>query len=165
MQIARDLNQRAFRHVTGQVHDDDWKFREVDLVHRIAVGPHREIRFGVVHRVAHVRHDFRLVPAELELQRHTGIAFGGSGGHGFQPVNVGQLGLHRAHQKLFGIRGGNAGEGDRNEQCRNFNIRLSFFWQANIGNRAGQNRQDHERYDHTGPFRGPVNDGGHNPVS
>ena len=49
LQVLGDAQKGAFGQRAGQVHDDDRKFGEVDLVDRVLVGAGGELRFGVVH--------------------------------------------------------------------------------------------------------------------
>ena len=125
------------------------------------IGARGKLRFGVVHRVAYVGHDLGLVPAEFELHRNAGIAFGGGARDGFQAVEVGQFGLHRLDQQGFAVFRGNAGEGDRNEQRGDFDVGLALFGKAGIGKTARDERKQDERDDHPGARGGPVDDPDH----
>ena len=133
LQVLGIAQQRAFRHGTGHVDDDDGKFAKVHLVDGVILGPFGEQTLGGVHGIAHIGQDLGLVPAEFELQRDTGIALFGGARHGFQPVEIGQFGLHRLNQQLFRILGGNTGEGDRDENRGDFDVRFTLFGQARIG--------------------------------
>jgi hypothetical protein len=64
-------------------------------------------------------------------------------------------------QQAFAVLGRDAGEGDRDEEARNVDIRLTLLGQADIGRRAHRERQDHEGDDHSRPGGGPVDDAGH----
>ena len=72
----------------------------------------RKLAFGLAHSVAHVGQRLRLVPAELELQNHVGIAFRRRRRHGVEPVQIGQLGFHRLDQQRLAVFGRNAREGE-----------------------------------------------------
>ncbi len=161
LQFARKPQERAFRRVARERHDDDGKLGKVDLVDRVGFGAFRELGRGRVHRVAHIGDGGRLVPTELELQEHAGIALGGGGGDRVQAVEILELGLHRAHQQAFAVGGGNAGEGDRDEEAGDVDIRLALFRQADIGRGPDHDGQDHEGHHHAGPFRGPVHHADH----
>ena len=128
----------AFGHRAGHVHDDDRELGKVDLVDRVFLCPFREVGLGGIHGIAHIRHHCGLVPAEIEFQRHTGIAFGGGCGHLVEPVEVGKLGFHHLDQQGLRILGRDAGEGDGDEQGGDLDVGLALLGQADIGKAANQ---------------------------
>ena len=155
LQILCYARHGAFRHRTGEVHNDDRKLREVDFIDGILLGPVWKIGLCFVHRVTNIGHDRRLVPAEFKLQRDARVIFRRRGGHFLEPVEIGKFGLHGFDKQGFGIRGRNAGELDRNEQRRNFDIRLAFLGKRHIGKAAHKERQHDKGKDHAGAFSGP----------
>ena len=136
LQVLGDAHHRAFRHGAGQVHDDDRELRKVDLLQRVLLGPHGKVGLRLAHGITHIRENLGLVPTELELQRDACVIFCRRGGHGFQAVKIGQLGLHRFDEQGFAVFRRDARERDRDEQRRNFDIRLAFLGQRGIGKGA-----------------------------
>ncbi len=165
LHFAGEADQRAFRHRAGEVDDDDGEFREVDLVDRILVGPVGELGLGGIHRVAHIGDDLGAVPSEFEFEREARVILRRRAGHGLEPVDIGELLFHWPDQQVFTVLGGNAGEGDRDEQRRNLDIRLALFRQADIGGDPGGERQRDERDHHPCAGRSPVDDAVHVPDS
>ncbi len=161
LQVLGDLHHRALGHGARHVDDDDRKLGEVDLVDRILLGAAGELRLRVRHRVAHIGHDLGLVPAELELQHHARIAFGGGRGHSVEPVQIDQLGLHRLDQQRLGILGRDAGEGDRDEEGGDLDVGLALLGKGDVAERADRERERDEGQDHAGAFGRPVDDAGH----
>ena len=83
----------------------------------------------------------------------------------FEPVQIGQFGFHRLDQQFFRIRCRNSGEGDRDEDRRNFNVWLALFGKAHVSECAHPKRKQDERDDHARPRRGPIDDASHPFVS
>ena len=161
LKVFGDTQKGAFGQGARQVHDDDGEFREVEFVDGVLVGTCGELSFGLAHGVAHVGHDFCFVPAKLEFNNDEGIAFGGRAGHGFQAVEVGKLGLHRANKQFFTVFRGDARKGDRYKECRDFDVGFAFFGEARIGERPCHKRQNNKGDDHAGTARSPIDDPGH----
>ena len=161
LKVLGDLHQCSFRHVPGQVHDDNREFGEVELVDRVIVGPVRELRLGLVHGGAHIGENLALVPAELELQHDDGVPFGRRSGHLVKAVKPREFRLHRLDEQLFAVLGGDPGERHRDKDRRDLDIRLALFRQAGIGVYACQQGQRDEGEDHPRPRRGPIDETGH----
>ena len=165
LKILGKPRHRAFGHRAAEVDDDDREFAEVHLAQGVFLGAIGKFGLGGVHRVAHIGKDLGLVPAKLELKRHAAIVFRRRAGHFLEPVQIAQLGFHHLDQQFLAVFGGNAGEGDRNEQGRYLDVGLALFGQADIGQRARQHRKHHEGQHHTRARGGPIDDAGHWPSS
>jgi hypothetical protein len=64
-------------------------------------------------------------------------------------------------KQAFAVFRRDAGEGDRDEEAGDVDVRLALLGQADIGRRTHGQRQDHEGDDHSRPAGGPVDDAGH----
>ena len=105
LQIFGDAQQGPFRYLACQVDDDDGEFGKVDFVDGVLIRACGKLRLGVVHGRTDIGKDLGFVPAEFKFKRDTGIAFGRGGGHGFQPVQIRQFGLHRFDKQGFTVFG------------------------------------------------------------
>ena len=138
LQILGHPQQRAFGQCTGQIDDDDREFGEVDLVYGILVESVWKIGFGIAHLVAYIGQDLGLVPAEFEFERDTGKAFGRGRCHCLQAVQIAKFGFHRLDQQSLAVLGRNAGKGDSDEQCGDFDVGLALLGKVGIGQPTGR---------------------------
>ena len=139
LQILCHPQQCAFWQWARKVHDDNWKFREVEFTNGIAFSTSWKIGLCFVHGRTDFGQCRLFIPAEFELQHQTGIVLGCGAGHGFQTVQVRHLVFHDFDQQLFAVFRRNARERNRNKCRRNLNVWLALFGKSDIRNRTRQN--------------------------
>jgi hypothetical protein len=146
LRLPGELQQRAFRHVAAERHDEHREQRKVHLLDLRLVGVARQFALGVVDLRPHIGQRHVGIESRLELQEHVAAALEGRGAHFLDVLDRFQLRLERPQDQPFRILRADAALGDVDVDDRDGDVRLRLLGNGEVCRKAGH-EQEQQRGD------------------
>ena len=141
-ELAREPQERPFRDVAREDHNEDREQAQVDFVHRRFVGAIRKLGLREVDLFAHVVHGGVGVEPRLELEDDASAAFVARRAHLLEAFDHPQLCFHGPDQEPFGIFGRDAVEAQAHVDDGDADVGIRFLGNLDVGHGpADQNEQ------------------------
>ena len=109
------------------------------------LGGARKLRFGAVHRGAHVEQRLVEVVGGVELDDHPRRAFVGEGAHFVDAFDGAQLHFERLDEQPLGVFGGDAFVGHHHHEDRHFDVGIRFDGDEQAGDDAAEHHHHHQQ--------------------